>query len=281
MMRGWPSSSTSTSDSTREKRVIRAIRCRPRPRTPRRRSRRARKPPRAPRRGSPSRFDLPGRRRGSRAAPRRRSPSAHAARAAARVDSRPYAGAAHEAKALLEPVERERVHPPVLNARAERSMNGSEALPALQLDAPTGSDPQPILLVVHRHDRLGPPALGEEGSGRRSSRQRPRSAGRSARVARRRGSDGRARRRSCRCPQHGSARTCEARRAPSRQSHDRTARPRSAAGQLAAAQPPERRTAPARHPAPTPSSPAIHLLSASSSWLRPGLSADVARHVLL
>ena len=67
------------------------------------------------------------------------------------------AEAAHEVEALLEPVERERVHPSILNRRAEQSMNGSEALPALQLNAPPGSDPQPILLVVHRHDRLGPP----------------------------------------------------------------------------------------------------------------------------
>ena len=42
-------------------------------------------------------------------------------------------------------------------------MDGAEPLPALQLNAPPGGDPEPILLVVHRHDPLGPPALGEEG----------------------------------------------------------------------------------------------------------------------
>src|SRR5438309_7215055 len=42
-------------------------------------------------------------------------------------------------------------------------MDGAEALPAFQLDAPPGSDPKPVLLVVHRHDPLGPSALGEEG----------------------------------------------------------------------------------------------------------------------
>jgi hypothetical protein len=74
------------------------------------------------------------------------------------------AEAAHEVEAFLEPVERERVHRSILNRRAEQSMNGSQALPALQLDAPPGSDPQPIPLVVHRHDRLRPsPALGADG----------------------------------------------------------------------------------------------------------------------
>ena len=42
-------------------------------------------------------------------------------------------------------------------------MDGTEALTALQLSAPPGGDPEPILLVVHRHNPLGPPALGEEG----------------------------------------------------------------------------------------------------------------------
>ena len=60
-------------------------------------------------------------------------------------------------------VERERVHPAVLDARAEQAMDGSEALPALQLDAPPRRDPEPILLVIDRHDPLGSPALGQEG----------------------------------------------------------------------------------------------------------------------
>src|SRR6266550_1404259 len=41
-------------------------------------------------------------------------------------------------------------------------MDGAEALSALQLDAPPGGDPKPVLLVVHPHDALGPSALGEE-----------------------------------------------------------------------------------------------------------------------
>jgi hypothetical protein len=69
------------------------------------------------------------------------------------------AEAVNEVKALLEPIERERVHPPVLNGRAEQAMDGAEPLPTLQLNAPPGGDPEPILLVVHRHDPLGPPPL--------------------------------------------------------------------------------------------------------------------------
>jgi hypothetical protein len=41
-------------------------------------------------------------------------------------------------------------------------MDGAEALCALKLNAPPGGDPEPILLVVHRHDPLGPPVLGEK-----------------------------------------------------------------------------------------------------------------------
>jgi len=72
------------------------------------------------------------------------------------------AEAVDEVKALVETVERERVHPSILNGRAEQAMDGPEALCALQFNAPPGGDPQPILLVVHRHDPLGPPPLGEE-----------------------------------------------------------------------------------------------------------------------
>ena len=73
------------------------------------------------------------------------------------------AEAVDEVEALLEPGERERVHPAVLDGRAQQAMDGSEALPALQLDAPPRRDQQPILLVIHRHNPLGSPALGEEG----------------------------------------------------------------------------------------------------------------------
>jgi hypothetical protein len=41
-------------------------------------------------------------------------------------------------------------------------MNGSEA-PALQLNGPPGSDPQPILLVPPPRPSRPSPALGEEG----------------------------------------------------------------------------------------------------------------------
>jgi hypothetical protein len=73
------------------------------------------------------------------------------------------AEAVHEVEALLEPVQGERVPPPVLDARAEQAMNGAEALPALQLNTPSGGDPEPVLLVVDRHDPLGRPALRQEG----------------------------------------------------------------------------------------------------------------------
>ncbi len=42
-------------------------------------------------------------------------------------------------------------------------MDGSEPLSALELNAPPGGDPEPILFVVHRHYPLGPPPLGEKG----------------------------------------------------------------------------------------------------------------------
>ena len=41
-------------------------------------------------------------------------------------------------------------------------MDRAKALPARQPDSPPGSDPPPVLLVVHRHHPLGPAALGEE-----------------------------------------------------------------------------------------------------------------------
>ena len=65
-------------------------------------------------------------------------------------------------RTLVETVERERVHPPILDRRAQQAMDRAKALPALQLDSPPGSDPQPVLLVVHRQDPLGPATLGEE-----------------------------------------------------------------------------------------------------------------------
>ena len=72
------------------------------------------------------------------------------------------AEAVHEVKALLEAIERERVHPSILNGGAEQVMDGAEALRALQLNVPPRGDPEPILLIVHRHHPLGPPPLGEE-----------------------------------------------------------------------------------------------------------------------
>ena len=42
-------------------------------------------------------------------------------------------------------------------------MDRAKALPARQSDSPAGRDPQPVLLVVHRHHPLGPAPLGEEG----------------------------------------------------------------------------------------------------------------------
>jgi hypothetical protein len=72
------------------------------------------------------------------------------------------APAVDEIEALLQAVELERVHPPILDGRAEQAMDRAEALSALQVDAPPGRDPEPILLVVHRDNPLGPPTLGEE-----------------------------------------------------------------------------------------------------------------------
>ncbi|MGZ6669724.1 MAG: hypothetical protein ACXVH3_34175, partial [Solirubrobacteraceae bacterium] len=104
------------------------------------------------------------------------------------------AEAVDEVEALLERGERERVHPPVLNGRAEQAMDGPEALTALQPNAPPRRDPQPILLVVHATTRSAP---------RRSARKaievveaadhRARGSRRSPRGEPRRGSDGRAR----------------------------------------------------------------------------------------
>ncbi len=39
----------------------------------------------------------------------------------------------------------------------------AEALSAFQVDPPPGGGPEPILLIVDRHDPLGPPMFGEEG----------------------------------------------------------------------------------------------------------------------
>jgi hypothetical protein len=63
---------------------------------------------------------------------------------------------------LVETVERERVHPPIPDLRAQRAMDRAKARSARQPDSPPGSDPQPVLLVVDRHHPLGPAALGEE-----------------------------------------------------------------------------------------------------------------------
>ena len=65
-------------------------------------------------------------------------------------------------KTLVETVERERVHPPIPDLRAQQAMVRAKALPARQLDSPAGSDPQPVLLVVDRQHPLGAAALGEE-----------------------------------------------------------------------------------------------------------------------
>ncbi len=54
------------------------------------------------------------------------------------------------------------IHPPAPNGGAEQAMDGTEALPALQLQTPPVSDPEPILLVIHGHDPLRRPPLGEE-----------------------------------------------------------------------------------------------------------------------
>src|SRR5205823_6354297 len=72
------------------------------------------------------------------------------------------AEAVDEVKALLQLVERERVDPSILDGRADQTMDGAEALPALKLNAPPRRDPQPILLVIDRHYPIGSPTLGEE-----------------------------------------------------------------------------------------------------------------------
>jgi hypothetical protein len=41
-------------------------------------------------------------------------------------------------------------------------MDGAEALCALELDAPSGGDPEPVLLVVDRHHPGGPSVFGEK-----------------------------------------------------------------------------------------------------------------------
>lgn len=65
-------------------------------------------------------------------------------------------------RTLVETVERERVHPPIPDLRAQQGMVRAKSLSARQLDSPAGSDPQPVLLVVDRQHPLGPATLGEE-----------------------------------------------------------------------------------------------------------------------
>ena len=71
--------------------------------------------------------------------------------------------AVDEIKPLLETIERERVHPSILNGRAQQAMDCAEAFSAPQLDAPPRSDPEAVLLVVDRHHVLGRSPLGKEG----------------------------------------------------------------------------------------------------------------------
>jgi hypothetical protein len=59
-------------------------------------------------------------------------------------------------------VQLERVQTPVLDARAQQTLDRLKALAASQLDAPTRANPQPVLLVVDRHHPPRAARLGQE-----------------------------------------------------------------------------------------------------------------------
>src|SRR5579875_3968105 len=70
--------------------------------------------------------------------------------------------AVDEIEALVELIKRERVHPAVLDARVQQTLDRADPLAALELDAPARGNPVTVLLVVDREHPPRAPTLGEE-----------------------------------------------------------------------------------------------------------------------